>query len=336
MASVTDVTIGATSTSIITAATWKTLGGPVYLKNESAEVVTLTISGADTYDLDPGEPIQVLPGQVVTGTAVGGAAKLQIIAGIVPADESAAKSGGAVVAAGSASVAASRASWSVSQGDFTAIIASANTLTLGAFPTALGTPDDGDFYLVMVTDVNGLQTAYVPTRNAMTLSGQVLTVAGAAFDAADLDYDVWIWGPPKSYDAAENTDQMRDISPLWARTQNPTLVNVTNQTDGTVPYYIDFAGYKYGVLSLVLSCDAGTVTATLLGSTDESVAAASATYHDITLEMFGVSSLVASAGSASDDWVIDTPLAYKHLKLQIVYATGGNTGDALGIFRGIY
>jgi hypothetical protein len=91
MAAITDVTIGATATSIITAAMWKTLGGPVYLKNESDEVITLTISGADTMELDPGEPQHVLPGQVVTGTAVGGAALLQIYQGIIPDSESAAK-----------------------------------------------------------------------------------------------------------------------------------------------------------------------------------------------------------------------------------------------------
>lgn len=90
MASVTDKTIGATATSILVAADWKTYSGPVWLKNESDEIITLTISSADDYDLDPGEIIQVLPGQIVTGTAVGGAAKLQIIAGIVPVDESAA------------------------------------------------------------------------------------------------------------------------------------------------------------------------------------------------------------------------------------------------------
>ncbi len=100
MASITDVTIGAGSTSILTAAMWKTLGGPVYLKNESDTIVVLTISSADTYDLDPGEPLLVLPGQVVTGTAVGGSKLLQIIAGIVPVDESAAR---AIVAAAATS-----------------------------------------------------------------------------------------------------------------------------------------------------------------------------------------------------------------------------------------
>ena len=91
MAPVTNVTIGSSSTSIITAAMWKTLGGPVWLKNESDTIEVLTISGGDDYDLDPGEIVQVLPGQIVTGTAVGGSKLLQIIAGIRPMDESAAK-----------------------------------------------------------------------------------------------------------------------------------------------------------------------------------------------------------------------------------------------------
>ncbi len=90
MASVTDVVIGAGSTSILTAALWKTYGTPVTLKNESDEIITLIISGADTTELDPGEALPVIRGQIITGTAVGGAALLQVWQGIVPPDESAA------------------------------------------------------------------------------------------------------------------------------------------------------------------------------------------------------------------------------------------------------
>jgi hypothetical protein len=314
---------------------WNTLGGPVYLKNESAEAITLTISSADDYSLDPGEVLQVLPGQVVTGTAVGGAALLQIIAGIVPADESASKGGGSVVAGGGAAASASRSTWSVHDNDFTAVIASATTLTLGTFPTALGTPNDEDFCLVVVTDANGLQTAYVPTRNAMTLSGQVLTVAGAAFDGTDLGYDVWIWGPPKSYDLSLNGDYVRELSPLWARQQNVVVANVSNIAD-TTHYYpsaagIDHSGYRYGIFEVNLDCGAGTVTATV-----EALAHASGSWKDVTQDLFNVASLVATAGAASDEWAIVVPFVAVGLRLKVVAATGATTGDVTSYFHGQY
>jgi hypothetical protein len=121
MAPVSDKTIGATSTSILTSAESRALGGgPIYVKNESDEVITLTVSGSDDYSLDPGEPFQIIPGQVVTGTAVGGAALLQIHVGEKPADESAAKAAATpanlvgtitvVSATGAAAIAATTAS----------------------------------------------------------------------------------------------------------------------------------------------------------------------------------------------------------------------------------
>jgi hypothetical protein len=341
MATITDKTIGATSTSILAAADWKNYSGPLYLKNESGEVITLTIAGSDDYSLDPGEIVQILPGQVVTGTAVGGAALLQIIAGIVPADESAAKSGGGVTAAGAVSAASGRGIWSTGQDDFTTVYASATTLTLGTFPTALGTPDDGNFALVVVTDSAGLQTAYVPTANAMTLSGQVLTVAGASFAASDLDYDVFVWGPPKSYDASINGDQVQVLNPDHAWTQESTLVDATDVTDATVVYPtagIDFDQYRYGGFQISLDCDTGTVTATVEASfQDDGVATgATAAYVDVTNALFGVASLVATAGSASALWVISAPFPAKYLRVKIVYATTDNSGDATVYFRGTY
>ena len=94
MASVKNVYIGIGSTSILSAADWRLYSGPIWIKNESDTIQTVIVSGADPYDLDPGEPLQVLPGQIVTGSAVGGNKLLQIIAGIVPANESASKGPG--------------------------------------------------------------------------------------------------------------------------------------------------------------------------------------------------------------------------------------------------
>lgn len=336
MASVTDVTIGATTTSILTASEWNDYSGPIWLKNESTEVIAIIISGSDPYDLDQGEIVQVLPGQIVTGTAAGGSALLQIIAGIVPVDESAAKAGG-----GGAGVSATgRGIWSVGQDDFTAVRASDTTLTLGSLPTYLGTPLDENFALVVKSDSTGLQTAYVPTSNAMTYSAPTLTVDGALFEATDLGYDVFIWGPPKSYDLAINGDQVQVLNPDHAWTQSATLVDATDVTDATVVYPtagIDFDQYRYGGFQIDLDCDTGTVTATVEASfQDDNTTGDAADYVDVTQALFGVTSLVSSAAPASALWVISAPFPAKFLRVKIVYATTDNSGDATVYWRGTY
>jgi hypothetical protein len=169
----------------------------------------------------------------------------------------------------------------------------------------------------------------------MTLSGQVLTVAGAAFDATDLGYDVWIWGPPKSYDASINGDQTRELSPLWARQNDVVVANVSNIAD-TTHYYpsaagIDHSGYRYGIFEVNLDCDAGTVTATV-----EALAHASGSWKDVTQDLFNVASLVATAGSASDTWAIVVPFVAVGLRLKVVAATGATTGDVTSYFHGQY
>lgn len=201
MASVTNKTIGATATSILLAADWKNCAGPVWLKNESSEVITLTISGADTYALDPGEIIQVLPGQIVTGTAVGGAAKLQIIAGIVPADESAAEAIAAaalpanligtvvvVSATGTGAIAATTASTKrfrllsvtchLSAGPTTSenFVVSVDALDGAAYDTVLKQVDPS---LVAATDI-----VYIPDGDDIYEAGDQITVAYTNTDGA--------------------------------------------------------------------------------------------------------------------------------------------------------
>jgi hypothetical protein len=198
MASVTDVTIGATSTDILTSAMWNTLGGPVHLKNESDTIIVLTISSADPYNLDPGEIIQVLPGQVVTGTAVGGGKLLQIIAGIVPVDESAAAAAATpanlvgtlvvVSATGAAAIAATTASTKrfrlicvtchLSAGpttseDFTVTL---DALDGAAYDTVLRSVD---LSLVAATDF-----VFVPDGDEIYEAGDQIAVAFANTDTA--------------------------------------------------------------------------------------------------------------------------------------------------------
>ena len=132
------------------------------------------------------------------------------------------------------------------------------------------------------------------------------------------------------YDWAANSIRSTIINPLSSHQLSTTVAEVTNATDATYNYYIDMDTYRKLGLQLELSCDAGTVTATVEGTIqNDGTAAASCTYQDITSDAFGVASLVASAGSASDMWVDNAEklACFKYIKIKIVASTGGNTGD---------
>jgi hypothetical protein len=183
-----------------------------------------------------------------------------------------------------------------------------------------------------------------PTEYVMVLPGMVVTgtsVSGTAIlqvlrgvvpDAAG--------AAGAAYDASSGSLQTWRTNPDYAWTQESTITDVTNATDGTAYYPsagIDFDQYRYGGFQIALDCDAGAVTATVEASfQDDGTAGDSADYVDVTNDLFGVASLVASAGAASDLWVIDTPFPAKFLRIKIVYATGGNTGDATIYWRGTY
>ncbi len=330
MAAITNVTVGTTATNILTSAASRLLSGPLHVKNVSNEIVTLTVAGSDTIALHPGEPQHVLPGQLVTGTSLSGNAVVQVYSGIVPTDESASAGGGSVVAGGSIVASGHRGIWSKGQGDFTAVRASDETLTLGTFPTPLGTPDDGDFCLVVVTDSAGVQRAYVPTSNAMTLTGQVLTVTDALFAVGDLDYDVFIWGPPKGYDASVNGDNVTVLNP------DKSLGNGSRQTatglgDGTTNKYWDMrtTGAIFSSFNLQITDTPGVAGANeykFWTSTDTTgTAQESAAYIDRTLEFTGQASITTA------DLAIDPTLANIQmggLDVKFIKAEQVRTGDA--------
>lgn len=198
MPTVTDITIGAAPTNIIVAADWKTLGTPVNIKNESDEIITVTISGADPFPLDPGEVQPLISGQIVTGTAVSGSALLQLWQGVVPPDESAAAAAATpanlvgtlvvVSATGSAAIAATTASTKrfrlicvtchLSAGpttseDFTVTL---DALDGAAYDTVLRSVD---LSLVAATDF-----VFVPDGDEIYEAGDQIAVAFANTDTA--------------------------------------------------------------------------------------------------------------------------------------------------------
>lgn len=334
MASITDVIVLTTTTNILTAAASRLLSGPLHVKNESAEIVTLIVAGSDPIALDPGQPQHVLPGQLVTGTSPSGTALVQVYSGIVPTDESAAKAGGGVVAAGSVSAGDGRGRWSVGQNDFTAAFLDVDSLTLGTFPTAMGTPVSGDFSVVIVTPLTGVQRAYVPTANKMTLAGQVLTVTGAKFAADDVGYDVICWGPPRGYDAAINGDQIQRLNPEWAHIGS-NQQNASSLPDGTTYKYWDVETYHNWANRILDTPGAtGSNLYTLETSTlNDDTAEGAADYQDRTQELLGQASF-SSAQLAADPSLAVWQLCCFDLKyIRIKSVRSGDGGSTDGAYQ---
>lgn len=133
-----------------------------------------------------------------------------------------------------------------------------------------------------------------------------------------------------AYDRITKSIRIQDIKPVSMDYISETIADVTDATDTTYTYYVDMSGYRKSGFQFELDCDAGTVTVTLEGSLrDDGTLPASCPYQDITTDVFGVASLVASAGSLSDMWIDnDEKLAcFKYLKIKVVASGTGNTGD---------
>jgi hypothetical protein len=146
----------------------------------------------------------------------------------------------------------------------------------------------------------------------------------------------------------EIIEDMRTLATQSLRTEeiNPidqrdavNVVDVTNGTDATYLYYYDLDGYRKAGFQFALDCAAGTVTVTIEGTVmDDGTAPASCTYIDITNDTFGVASLVAAAGAASDLWIDNSEKLslFKYVRIRVVAATGGNTGDWRIDYKALY
>jgi len=228
-----------------------------------------------------------------------------------------------------------------SPGDFTATMKGPNRAHLtGIAPTITNA---GQFRHVRAYNADGsLAAEYWPSAQTPFMWNPLtnyLTVVGADWGSAGY-LVVHINAQHRGYDPSSDSWQHYIVNPEHAWTQQATLADVTNGTDnnpGGVYYYVDFDQYRYGALQLALDCAAGTVTATVEATAqDDGTAQVSCAYEDVTNDLFGVASLVAAAGAASDMWVIDTPFPVKYIRVKIVAATGGNTGDWTLYWRGVY
>lgn len=276
---------------------------PPRLDNASDTTITVRFGGTgDTRSILPGAGLDVPAGAAVEGSHTGTGDKLiQVLRAIVP--KSVSKGGGAVAAAGAIAAGDGRGRWSVGQDDFTAAYLSADELTLGTFPSAMGTPVSGDFSMVIVTDKDGVQRAYFPTANAFVLTAQVLKVTGAVFltgGSADKGYDVVAWGPPRSYDASTNADQVYPLT-IPRSPQDSPQQSASGLGDGTTHKYFDVEqGRDFTNRILDTPGSAGDNTYTLHTSQlNDGEPEATSDYQDRTLELVGQAT-VTTADIAAD------------------------------------
>ena len=132
-----------------------------------------------------------------------------------------------------------------------------------------------------------------------------------------------------NFTALTLSNRVEEIDPISQHYVAETLADVTNGADATYDYYVDMAGYRQAIFQLALDCAAITVTATCWGTVqDDGTAPAACAYQDVTNDLFGVASLVAAAAPIEDIWAADTGAAgFKYMRIRIVAATGGATGD---------
>ena len=134
------------------------------------------------------------------------------------------------------------------------------------------------------------------------------------------------------------SNRVEEIDPISQHYVAETLADVTNGADATYDYYVDMAGYSKAGFQLTLDCAAITVTATAwISLLDDGTAPAACPYQDVTNDLFGVVSLVAAAAPAEDIWIADVGVGpVKYMRIRIVAATGGATGDWQILHKRLY
>lgn len=177
-------------------------------------------------------------------------------------------------------------------------------------------PSGSTYSKRLINGVNGV---------SMKASSNVITVAGAGtpFAASDT-YNVGIRTQNKAFTAPNNWMRVGIGNRDSDKDTADTVAAVTNGTDGTYSYYVDWETFKNYALQSKISGGSGTVTYTLESSAqNDGTAAASVDYIDTTSALTG-----AASHTATTYHFLDTALVSKYLKIKVVAATGGaNDGD---------
>jgi hypothetical protein len=214
--------------------------------------------------------------------------------------------------------------------DFITAYTAATQLTLSSLPSDITAFVADDIVSIVQIATDGSVTAtYTRDDAAITMSGNVITVAGASFAATDTFVVYTNVAKPSgglSYTTATQSDRVEEIDPLSSHYVGETLADVTNETDATNYYYMDMAGFKYFSVDVNTGGTAPTSTLTVTieaGNQDDGTAPASIFYTDVTQDWFGVASVV----DTDFRWEMDTPKAIKYVRIKTVTAGGGNDQD---------
>jgi len=127
-----------------------------------------------------------------------------------------------------------------------------------------------------------------------------------------------------AYDSGTDSFKQFEVSPISDHhvEETGTLATVLNATPQYL--YYDMDGYKNATFQIA-AVDAGggdTHVITLEGTVqDDGTAAASCTYQDVTSALTGVANVAAVSM-----WIIDTPVAFKYLRIKDTTAGGNNDG----------
>ena len=219
-------------------------------------------------------------------------------------------------------------------GDAVSAFATATTLTVTGLPFTFAATDIVSIRQVPNAGGENIQDTLFTDVADFSVSGTTITVANAAFVATDV-FIVGFTNGIRSYDSSTDSKKGFEVSPIWNQHVEETIVDVTNETDGTNNYFVDMDGYNSLNLQLVISGGSGTMTVTIEASAqDDGTAAASVTYVDVTNDVFGSASFTASTFLLDDQKVLG---GAKFVKIKTVSSTGGaNDADITVYAKKLY
>jgi len=166
----------------------------------------------------------------------------------------------------------------------------------------------------VINAANGGSVGFMPMLNARSSQNTAVSNADACRPIANIYGEQVIAG----YTWATQSLRTEEIDPIPEKYVSETLADVTNGADATYYYYFDMNGFKFFAIQATLNGGSGTATMTCEATIqDDGTAPATCTYIDVTNDLFGVASTVAS-----DMWVADEVNAFKYVRIKIVAATG--------------
>lgn len=156
-------------------------------------------------------------------------------------------------------------------------------------------------------------------------------------DPSDSGVNVRTW-VRNAYNSVSDYFRVVELNPLNEQNISFVQVSITNETNATVPRYIDVKNYSVVKIHFVKVGGTDTVTLTVEGSCqDDGTALSILTYEDIT--QYGCTPLTTgtAASSYTSDVVLEVLVkGLSALKVQTVSSGGANDGDYKLYVRGAY